>query len=89
MAEVVAYVNAEAIKAREEESRREKLIDFTGLLHRQSQYPSAGGGFADIWEALWQRELTTCKVLYSFFLCIFADLIGSCSGGCQGTTTSR
>lgn len=87
MAEVVAYISTEAAKAREEENGREKLIDFTGLLHRQSQYPSAGGGFADIWEALWKRDSTTCKVSHSS-LRISTDLTCSYSGGCQGIAAS-
>lgn len=62
ISEVLAFVDAEAKKAQEEERERDNLIDFTGLLQRQSQFPSAGGGFADIWKALWQRDMAACTV---------------------------
>jgi len=86
MAEVLVFINTESAKAREQEGAQETLIDFTGLLQRESQFPSAGGGFADIWKALWQRESTTYKVRHlktpTFRSCL------SCAGCCKGIAAS-
>ena len=67
--DVVKYVNAAAVKIREEEYvklRTEEgnceLPDLTGCLQRDSDFPSAGGGFSDIWRATWQRDMIECKV---------------------------
>ena len=69
VADVLEYVKAEAVRTREEEIRilrkeedDRELLDLTGYLERESEFPSAGGGFADIWRATWRRDSATCKV---------------------------
>jgi len=66
--EVLDYIKMEIVKVQDEEysALREKekleLLDLTGHLQRNSEFPSAGGGFADIWQATWQRDSLPCKV---------------------------
>lgn len=40
----------------------QRLHDLTGQIARQHEYPSAHGGFADVWKGLWYRPSGTCQV---------------------------
>jgi len=47
------------LRKKEEES---ELLDLTGHVQRISEYPSAGGGFAEVFKATLQRDFITSKV---------------------------
>jgi hypothetical protein len=38
------------------------LPDLTGLITRENLYPSAFGGFADVWIGTWNKKTGPCKV---------------------------
>ena len=70
VADILDYIKAEAIRTVQKEKmgtlpkeeENSGVLDLTGRLQRDSEFPSAGGGFADIWKATWKRDSTACKV---------------------------
>lgn len=41
------------------------LLDLTGQIVREHIYPSAFGGFADVWTGTWKKKSGSCKVFGS------------------------
>lgn len=44
------------------EQRVHDLIDLTGQINREGNYPAAHGGFADVWKGAWATQEHTYKV---------------------------
>jgi hypothetical protein len=44
------------------------LLDLTGQIIREHTYPSAFGGFADVWIGMWNKKSGSCKVCSSEIL---------------------
>ena len=51
--------------------RESNAQDLSGQIHKQSEWPAAHGGYADIWKAQWERDggppLHVC-IFFSAFL---------------------
>jgi hypothetical protein len=44
------------------------LLDLTGQITRENVYPSAFGGFSDVWVGTWHKKSGSCKVYHFQFV---------------------